>query len=167
MRIQRSQSGFTIVELLIVGVVVILVVGGMTIALASSGQRVWTLTDSQMAALSAVQRGLSRVSEDLTTASAATVTCPAGQLSFGQDTDGDGAINRTLAFSYDPGARQLLRTIDNGAPEILAGQLSGFSSSCPGNGLVRLWATAQVPLPGTTNRTVSRTLGATVWVRNP
>lgn len=163
MRIQRSQGGFTIVELLIVGVVITLVVGGMTLALASSGEKIWTLTDSQMAALSAVQRGLNRVSEDLTMASAATLTCPAGQLSFGQDTDGDGTINRTLTFSYDAAAKALLRTIDGGTPELLAGRLSGFSSSCPGNGLVRLRATAQV----TADWTVSRTLSATVRVRNP
>ena len=152
-----GSDGFTFVELLIVGLIVVLVVNGMAWTLASSGRMVWARTDAKMASLTAAQRALDRVSEDLRRASQATVTCSSGQLTFVPATGGN-------AVTYHVTNGSLVRT-QNAVAQPIAAQIAVFTPSCQANGLVRLQFTAQVAMASTAN--VTRTLDSQVRVQNP
>ena len=156
-RLLRGSGGFTFVELLIVGLIVVLVVNGMAWALVSTGQNIWRRTDSEMTLLAAVQRALDRVSEDLYQASQATVTCPAGQLTFVPAAGG-------TAITYSISGGNLVRT-QNGTTQPMAGEITAFTPSCQANGLVRLELTAQVAMNSTTN--ITQVLSSQVRVQNP
>ena len=160
-----GERGFTYVEVLVVVMISVLVVNGMVWALTRSGQMVWTRTDSKMVSLAAVQRALDRVSEDLRRASRATVLCAAGQLTFGQDTNGDQIIDRTIIYSRNAAAGTLIRTENNGAPKSMAAQITAFTPSCQASGLVRLQVTAQVAMPA--SGSVTQRLSSQVRVPNP
>ena len=170
----RGSGGFTFVELLIVGLIVVLVVNGMAWALASTGQNIWRRTDSEMTLLVAVQRALDRVSEDLRRATqgygvaADQPSCAGEQITFKRDTNWDGKIDGlddTVIYRRDAATNTLVRTVNNGAPQIMAGQIIAFTPSCQANGLVRLQLTAQVAMTSTAN--VTQVLNSQVRVQNP
>ena len=156
-RLAPHSGGFTFVELLIVGLVVVVVVNGMAWALASSGRMTWMRTDSKTASLIAAQRALDRVSEELRQASQATVTCTADQLTFISAAGG-------TAITYHLNAGALVRT-QNEVTRSMAAQISAFTPSCRANGLVRLEVTACVAMTPTAS--VTQALNSQVRVPNP
>ena len=160
----RGNSGFTFVELLIVGIVVVLVVNGVAFALASSGRNIWARTNSQIEVLATAQRAMDRVTGELRTASAGSLVCAGEQLTFGRDTDGDQVIDQTVVYSRNTTARTLVRAVNGGAPATMTSDISGFTPTCQAGGLVRIRLTAGVALD---TQTLTQPLSVNVWVKNP
>jgi hypothetical protein len=157
-----SPGGFTFVEIVIVGTVVALVLGGMTWAMASSGQMVWGRTDAEITALDSAQRAIDRISEDLRRATRGEadpgrqVICRPGEITIYPMTGGSAAV-------YSLNGGNLIRAQD-GASLVMAAHISDFTPTCEARGLVRLRLTAQVGL-GQSN--FEQSLDSHVWIRNP
>lgn len=155
---QQARRGFTLVELVLVAVVVIVVIGGMVLALAQISRQVWVRTDTHLATVTAAQQALDRLSEDLRRAHQAGLTCGAGQVTF-TPLAGGGAITYLLDASGN-----LVRT-QGPVSQIMAAQLSSFAPSCAGE-LVRVQITSAVGMQGGVG-IASQTLSSQIWVRNP
>ena len=168
-------GGFTFVELLIVGLIVVFVVMGVAWALASSGRLIWVRADAQMASLAAAQRALDRMREDLGRATqgygvaANQPSCAGEQITFKQDTNWDGKIDgldNTIIYRRDAAANRLVRTINGGVPQTMAAQISAFTPTCGANGLIRMQLTAQVRMMSAT-ASLTQPLTAQVRIQNP
>ena len=166
------SEGFSLVELMVVGTVVFLLLGGVTLVLAQSGKQVWQQAESQIVTVSDAQRALDRMSEDLrngrqanlacqTAAAGACITPPC--LAFDL-ADGGGRLTYQLSV-----IGQLLRTVNTGQPQVVASGLSRFTPSCRLNGLVQLEVTAEVTYQqGETTYTLARRpMTSNVFVQNP
>ena len=154
----RAAGGFTFVELLIVGLIVVVVVGGMCLALTTSGVRVWALSDSKVTAVGEAQRALDRIAQDLHQAKQANLTCAGGQLSF-DPVDNSGRVT----YSLNGTARTLVRQ-QGTTSQIMGAQLSNFQIPTCAGGLVRLLLTTQVT---TAYGSVPKTFMSQVWVQSP
>ena len=137
-----DEQGMTFVELLIVGLIVALVINGMAFALATSGKNVWLRTDSRMTSLSAAQRALNRLSEDLHRASQATLNCStANTVTFTPVGAAD-----PVTYTLNSANNTLTRT-DTLGTQVVAGYIRAFAPACqPNNPLVQLQLTARVPM---------------------
>jgi type II secretory pathway pseudopilin PulG len=156
---RNTQQGFTMVELLIVGLIVALVVGGMTTALANSGSQIWLRTDAQMTTLTTAQQALDRISEDLhRRATQASLACTTDQITFGP-------VGGGAAVAYVRTALGDLIRAEGAANQTLATGLNAFAPTCAPGGLVRLQVTTQVTVPG--GLTAQQQLHSQVWVQNP
>lgn len=135
----------TFVELLIVGLIVALVINGMAFALATSSKMTWIRTDTRMTSLTAAQRALNRLSQDLHGASQATLDCDtANQVAFTPV----GTVG-LVTYTLNTASNTLMRTDTLGTVPV-AGYIQSFSSVCQrDNPLVRLQLTARVPMVNT------------------
>ena len=163
-----GSAGFTLVELIIVGSVVFILVGGISMVLAETGRQVWNRTDSRIVSLQGAQRALDRMSEDLREASRSTVVaganCAADRLGFTIDRDGSGPI-APVAVLYTRAGDGTLSRDQDGAAQVVAARLTGFTPTCGANGLIRLEVTAQYArLDGIVS---TDTLSSQVWVQSP
>jgi hypothetical protein len=155
---RKAPGGFTLVEMLVVGLVTVSVLGGMVLALADSGKRMWTMTDTRVATLTAAQIALDRLTEDLRVAHQANLGCGSDQLAFNPV---GGGLRTT--YSRDPVTRLLTRAQGGGNPQIIAADIEAFSPTCQA-GLVKLQLTARVNSPQGPS---TQTLNSQVWIQNP
>ena len=181
---RRLERGLTLAEILVVSAVVATSVGGLTMVLVDAGGRVWTRTDGQLTTLSHAQSALDRLTQDLYTARQP-VTCSAGgSLSFTKLVR-NAATQQLIAgpvvtyscvgcSSTAPGT--LTKVEGTGAPQVMASGLTGFTSTCLSEGLVRITLTSRVNTgQGAFTPTCDPsawtnpcyTLESQVWVRNP
>ena len=112
-----QSSGFTLVELLVVGVVVS-IVGLITIVLAQSGQQMWMITGARLSAMTSAQQAINRLIEDLRRASQQSVSAAARAetgLSL-QLLNDDGSIGPTVTYARN--GDQLTRTAGSQPPQI-------------------------------------------------
>lgn len=155
-----SRNGFTLVEVLIVGLVLSLV-GGAILVLAQTARQVWASTDARLATMTIAQQAINRLTEDLRKACASTVACPAGELQFKRspDCDPDGP-----PVTYSLVGNDLEQQEGAGAPIVVVSGLEGFAPSCPTTGRVDLTVTAQTNSIGGPSR---QTVVSQVWIQNP
>jgi len=155
-----NARGFTAVELLIVSGIAFGLWGGLALMTTDAGSRVWSRTDSQMATMSAAQRALNRLTEDLRAASlAAPVTCLPGDITFTRSSDG-----AAMRYQFNAATGNLTRT-EGGVPRVVAGNLTALTFPTCANGLVRIALTTRV---APANRTpATYTLDSQVRIRNP
>lgn len=151
-----NQRGFTLVEAVMVSFIC-LIVGGLLLIIGSVGFQVWARTDTRLSALSDAQRALDRVSEQLMKASQQGLSCAGGGLTMTRKSD-NGILNYQLSNG------QLVLT-ENGAPNVVAAGLLGFSAVCQPEGLVRLEITTRSSSGGFSGS--PQVLQSQVWVRNP
>jgi hypothetical protein len=146
--------------------------GGMSLVLAQSGKDVWQRSESEIVTISDAQRALDRMGEDLRAARQANMTCataaggvcitaPCLQFDLA---DGSGRITYQLSV-----IGQLLRTVDDGNPAVVASGLTDFTPSCQLNGLVKLEVTAEASQvhAGATHTYSTRPMTSNVFVQNP
>ena len=162
-----APAGFTLVEMLIVGTVVLVLIGGSAQALSVTGRQVWLRTDSQIAGLTAAQRALDRMGEDLRQARQANLTCGANQVAFDPAPPPCYQIPcpappARISYSLDQNGN-LLRQQGAATPEIRGSELLTFTSSCQ-TGVVGLQMTAQINTP---NGQFTRLLTSEVRVQSP
>ncbi len=147
------RAGFTLVEAMMATVVLVLI-GGMTFAMAQTSPRVWSQTSQRLSSITDGQRVLDRVSEDIRYASAATLNCaPAApnELTF---TSKRGGVDAAVAYNQQ--GSDLLK---NG--QAMARGVTAFRAlDCTG-GRVVLQLTVRVDAAS------SRTLTSQVWARQP
>ena len=153
-----GASGFTLVELLMVGTIAFVLVAGLTLVFARLGGQVWSRTEGSLTSLSDAQRALDRVSEDLRKASQANLVCAPGQLDFDLP---DGGPHITYTLDADTG--HLMRD-DAITPKVVASGIVSFVPTCQAGGLVQLHLMAQSP---TSFGALSQPLDSQIWVQNP
>lgn len=154
-----GHAGFTAVELLIVGGIVFGLVGGMMFMTTDAGSRVWARTDSQVATMTATQRVLNRLREDLHAASlAAGATCQPGDLRMTRASDG-----AAMRYQLDAATETLRRTV-GGATSVISGNVSAMTFACA-NGVVRVALTTRV-VPGRW-QTATHTVESQMRMQNP
>ncbi|MBI3324919.1 MAG: prepilin-type N-terminal cleavage/methylation domain-containing protein [Candidatus Omnitrophica bacterium] len=159
------RAGFTLVEILVVTVLLALV-GGVAFTLSSTGQAVWTRTDTKLANMTDAQRAIDRLSEDLRKACWTTVSpqtgCQTTALTFKQLPCG--AADPVL--TYAQAGTSLTRQVGATAAVVVASGIQDFThceSSGDVGGIVRLSLTTQAnPLVGPSVRTVE----SRIWVQN-
>ena len=162
-----GQEGFTAVELLIVGGIAFGLVGGMMFVTTDAGSRVWARTDSQVATMTATQRVLNRLREDLHAASlAAGVTCAPGDLSFAQDPDGPEGPLAPVTYRYqlDAATETLQRTV-GAVTSVISGNVSAMTFPTCANGMVRVALTTRV-VPRRW-QTATHTVESQMRIQNP
>ena len=155
-------AGFTFFELLMVGSIVFVLLGGIMLALSHVGTQVWNRTEVQQVSLDSVQRALDRMSEDLRQASQTGLGCAAGTLTLTPAVGGGGQIR------YSRAANGQLSRLQGGVTVVVASGLTAFTPTCSaeGNaGLTRLALTAQATGPG--GLVSAQTLSTHVWVQSP
>lgn len=173
------SGGFTIVEILIAGTVVFVLLGGVTVVLGNVSRQIWTRTEPRLIALTEAQRALDRVSEDLRTASSASVNdtlpnrCRANLLSFRQPVVNPPGTNNRVRYSLS-GTGVLTRdfdALDDGTgivTQTIVTGVTAFTPSCPPGGSAgvvgRLTLTAQVTTP---QGQATQRFDSNVWVRSP
>jgi len=171
------SGGFTIVEILIVGTVVFVLLGGVTVVLGNVSQQIWTRTEPRLIALTDAQRALDRVSEDLRAASSASVNdtlpnrCRANLLSFRQPVNPPGTNNRVRYYLSGSSGDVLTRdfdALDDGTGILTQTIVTGvttFTPTCqPGGLVVGLALAAQVTTP---QGQATQTFDSNVRVRIP
>ncbi len=161
-----NRRGFTLVELMIVSVLIGLAAAGILV-MTTSGQAAWLTTDAQLETMTAAQRALDRMSEDLRAASVASVNatppnqCAANALSFLQGTT-------RITYGFVAGTGTLTRTVTPvgilPTTQTVGSGLTGFTAACAG-GIATLNFTAQSR--GSNGRLVNQTVTSQVWVKNP
>jgi len=133
-QLTQRRRGMTLTEVLMVAMIMPLVVGVFAV-LADQSQQTWLRTDTRLTSLTASQRALDRVSEELRRSTQVSVTCvDAGTLRF---TTFDGA---TLEYSRNDQGQLIRRQIQQG-PDALsatAGNLTSFAPTCENSGLVTI-----------------------------
>lgn len=163
LRRTTSRRGFTYVEVLVAATLMTLV-AGISFMLTEAGRRMWMVADVKLTSLQSGQTALNRLTEDLRQASQASVICQAAQLDFN-------FVNPVAPVRYtlDAPNSTLLRSMNNGAAQAVAGHILGFTPTCLPNGLVRLDITAQpeAPLSRTPQPIRSRTMQYEIVVPNP
>jgi len=156
-----TRRGWTLVEVVIISLV-LSVVGGAMLVMAQMSDQIWGRTDVRLTTILNAQRALNRVREDLRKASQASLlpagNCTAATLRFTQPSTGD-TITYTLA------GNDLTRQIGVAAPVTVASELTAFTPSCQGGGLVRLNLTSQAS--STAGGSALQTLETQIWVREP
>jgi len=154
-----NRRGLTFVEVLLVTLIVGMV-GGILLMVATSGQSAWLMTDAQLLTLTETQRALDRVSEDLRQACQSTVSCPAGagQLVFKQS-----PACADPAITYSLSGTNLTRQVGTAVPVTIATGVTGFAVPACAGGLVNLSLTAQATTPN--GRTLTQTISSQVWVQ--
>ena len=164
----RNALGFTLAELLIVVVPMLIAFGGMTLVLEQSGRNAWLTADAQLDSGTDAQRALDRISEDLRGMSASSVQCTAGgtRLQMGS---GPPVTYQFAGTGIYAGTGRLTRTVGTGmgAPQqTISSRLVTFSCTPPdANRVITLRVTSR----GRTvqGRTVDRALNTRVWVQIP
>lgn len=169
---RRATAGFSLVELLIVGGVIFVLVNGVTLVLAQSGKQVWERAESGVTTVSDAQRALDRITEDLQNArqanlscqTAVSATCITPPCLVFDLADGSGRVTYQLSV-----IGQVLRTLDQGQPQVVGSGLTDFTPTCLPNSLVKLDVTAEATArTGTQQYTLAtRPMTSTVFVQNP
>lgn len=159
-----GRRGFSLVELLIVGVIMFGLLGGMAYVIIQTGTSVWGRTDTRLASLETVQRAMGRVRQDLNQARQATLTCSAvaEQLDFDPIPTIGGPH---VTYRRNAQTNQLIRTPQGQVGQVVAGGVTRFTPLGCAAGLVTLEITARVV---TADQAVStQTLKSQLMVRNP
>ena len=167
------EQGITLVEMLIVSLILGVVVGGLGMVLAETGDRVWARTDGQLTTLSEAQLALDRFTKDLRMARQP-VTCNAdGSLTFTQLIS-DPVTHQLVAGPVMTYQCQGCTTTSSGtltriagagaAPQVMASGLTSFTGTCLSTDLVKVALTSLV---NTRQGPLTHTLESEVWVRNP
>ena len=134
-----GHEGFTAVELLIVGGIAFGLVGGMMLVTTDAGNRVWARTDSQVATMTATQRVLNRLREDLHAASLAVgATCQPGDLQMTRASDG-----AVIRYQLDAATETLQRTV-GATTSTVSGNVSAMTFPACANGVVGVALTTRV-----------------------
>ena len=158
----RRTAGFTFLELLIVGSVVFVLMGGIMLAFSRVGAQVWNRTEVRQVSLSDAQRALDRMSEDLRQASQTGLACAVDTLTLTPAVGGGGQIQ------YSRAANGQLSRLQGGVTVVVGSGLTAFTPTCSaaGNaGLTRLALTAQAT--GPKGLVSAQTLSTHVWVQSP
>ncbi len=156
-----NRKGMTLVEILIVGGVMFTLLSGMALVVTQSGQQVWARTDARIASIDTAQRAMDRIGGDLRRASQASIQCAPPQPP------------ETILLRLDPAgpdityartaAGQLVQTT-NGVAQVMADNLTTFTPTCMGNGVVKLRLTTTVDQA---KGGVPYTLESAVWAQSP
>ena len=161
-----DHRGMSLVELLIVGVTVFTLVGGFGMVMAHTGQWLWLTTDARVEMMTAGQRAMDRLTEDLRRASQATLgaTCSAAAGMAFQQRNANGTLGPTITYALN--GTQLTRTLTGQNPQVIVGGVKTFAPTCQAGGVVRLDLTVQGTrkVPGNSQ---SYQLASQVWVKNP
>ncbi len=176
LKIRNRQSaignplGFTLTELLIVVVPLLIAFGGMALVLEQSGRNAWLLADAQLDSETDAQRVVDRISEDLRAMPASTVQCTAStQLRMGTGPSPITYQFTAIGTGSYAGTGTLTRTVGTGmsaTQQTISPRLTLFSCTpLDANRVVTLQVTSR----GRTvqGRTVDRTLATRVWVQIP
>lgn len=168
-----SNKGFSFVELLIVGSIVFVLMGGVSLVLAQTGKNVWERAGSEIVTVADAQRALDRMTEDLRNGRQTNLSCPTAAA-------GDCTSPPCLVFDLADGSdtltyqlngfEQITRTFEStGSPVVVAGGITDFTPTCQINSLVRLEVTAEATASdGRSAETLStRPLVSNVFVQNP
>jgi hypothetical protein len=155
-----GHAGFTAVELLITGGIAFGLVGGMMLMTTDAGSRVFTRTDAQATTMSAAQRVLNRLREDLHAASlAAGATCLPGDLRMTRASDG-----AVIRYQLDAATETIRRTV-GAATSVISGNVSAMTFPACANGVVRVALTTRV-VPGRW-QTATHTVESQMRIQNP
>lgn len=161
-----DDQGFTLVELLVVGVVVFGLIGGITLVLAQSGNRIWGRTEAELTNMTNARTALSRIGQDVRLASQACfAVCGADALSLARKSDDVCDEATRVTFTRDAGTRQLRRTPAGQAAQVMAGGLTGFAPICQPNGLIRIQVT--VDGPAGRSQAAPYALESQIFAQNP
>lgn len=155
-----GREGFTAVELLVVSGIAFGLVGGMMFVTTDAGSRVWSRTDSQVATMTATQRVLNRLREDLHAASlAAGATCQPGDLRMTRASDG-----AAIRYQLDAATETIRRTV-GATTSTISGNVSAMTFPTCANGMVRVALTTRV-VPGRW-QTATHTVESQMRIQNP
>ena len=162
-RDDKRARGYTLAEMLVVVAVIGVVLGGILPVFTDSGQNVWLKDHAEWVGQTESQRVVDRLTEDLRTASAATVNC-AGAPNTLQI--GGGA--NLIQYGYTPPAgvgNGVLSRTQGGTTVVLADHLANFTLPVCADGLIRVQVTSQ----GRAGRgwTVPQTVSTSIWVQSP
>lgn len=172
----RGTAAFTLTELVVVSAILTSVVAGLGVVMTQSGAFVWERTDLRLTAMADAQRAMDRLTEDLRSASLATLgqgvgggCSEAAGMSF-RKFEPDPADPTQLVLSpfiiYTRVGTQLTRTVDGQAPQVVAGHVVLFAPVCQPGGVVWLRVSAQPPTNKASLGAVQG-LSSKVWLKNP
>ena len=162
-RDDKRSRGYMLAELLVVTVIIGLVLGGILIVVTDSGQNAWLKGHAEWVGQTESQRVVDRLTQDLGTASAATVNCAGAPNTL---LIGGGA--NMIQYDYTPPAgvgNGVLSRTQGGTTVVLADHLTNFTLPMCVNGLIRIQVTSQ----GRAGRgwTVPQTVSTSIWVQSP
>ena len=164
-----SQSGFTLVELLVVCLIV-MSVGGMLFLIADSGLKTWLFTDAQLESQTEVQRAIDRMSDDLREAPLDEIDCviPNGPLTIGlAGTAARITYRFTAGAGLHPGTGTLVREVGDpmASSATIASNIVDGSFTCtdPANQVVSLSLTSRGRT--TQGRVLDQAVNTSVWIQ--
>lgn len=164
-----KRAGFTVVELMIVGIVMFSLIGGMSFALIQSGNQAWGRTEAQMASVGEAMRIISLVNQDVNTGGQASLVCTAGANGSVEFTQLRPPPLPPLTIRYERDAmtpdRLVRLDVNAGTTTVVASGITEFNPLSCTNGVVRLQLTTQVQTLGQPSR--SHTVQSSLWARNP
>ena len=140
-------EGFTLVEIVLTALLMTLV-GGLGWSIATAHERLAGSTTAHLDAVATTQRSLNWLQQDLRSASRGTLKCqclaapcPPGERNLRMDvTRGDPPVTQAIEYRREGG--RLTKSIDGGAPQVVADGLSAFLATCGADGIVTLDLTA-------------------------
>ena len=160
---QSLTSGFTLVELVVVGVVLSLM-SGAVFALAQTTGLVWSGTDARLASFTQAQKAVNRLSEDLRQACRSTVVCTAGQVTFKRAPCQ--AADPVMTYTW--ASNNLMRQVGGDPPSTVTDGLTALTiPRCDvTNGLVMLDLTARARAASGGSSSPQRVVSQ-VWIEAP
>ncbi len=164
-RLNRS-SGFTLVELITVLVLVVVVGLGVVLSLTRTNEQTWLRTDTMIASNTSAQRALDRLTADLRRAKRQFLRCdPQNVNNPVDDVLQFYPLNNTPQVSYFVTAGTLYREQGGTPLQVAASGITAFQPVCAANAeLVQILLTARVKgLAGT----MDQTLMTQVRAQNP
>lgn len=155
-----GQRGFTLVEVLMAGAIVGLV-GSAVFVLAQTGNQLWGSTESRLATLTIAQKVMDALTDDLRRARRASLVAPCAlPLTF---TTVNGRIV-TYTLNEETLVRREQEAEQPPIDRVVGSELTALSTSCDGDGIVRLSLTVQSRRFSDASR---QTVISQVMVQNP
>lgn len=164
---RHGEAGFTFVETLFVGVVVFVLLSGVTLVFMDTGARVWATTETQLVTLESAKRALHRLSAELREASRTNLSCNVGGVDVAFDpipAQAEGVAPPRVSYWRDTNTGSLMRQDQGADPTVAVAGLTDFTVTCPAAELVRLEVTARFATP---HRAATQTLTSYVRLLNP
>lgn len=152
-----GRQGFTLIEVLIAGLVTVIAIGAIW-TLSQASYAVWSRTEATLTNLSAAQQAINHLREDLHRACAGpgAVTYADGKLTFKLCEAG------TPTITYALSGNLLTRKVDTSAAETVAAGLVEFTPQCQDN-VVEVVVRTQEPSYGSQSE---QRLSSKIWIPN-